>query len=118
LAKATREGKTVKLTGAEPPSVTATLFFSIPIIPLYFCPWFYHLCIWLVFQAILGRPQYIGEEKYWMMRQQQWSEEEYQEWLAKRNAYIEAQGGQEAFERQQAMQKAKYERMRKKYEGR
>ena len=53
-----------------------------------------------------------------MMRQQQWSEEEYQEWLAKRNAYIEAQGGQEAFERQQAMQKAKYERMRKKYEGR
>lgn len=116
LAKATREGQTVKISGAEPADFTATFFFTIPMWPLYFFPWLYHICKWLLYQVALGHEQEPEEEKYWLMRQYGWSEQEYVEWYDKREAYYEAQGGKDQAMAQQEQRAQKMQRRMAKYE--
>ena len=88
LAKATSEGKTVKITGAEPSSVTDTIFFVLPLLPVYAAPWLYHLGKWFIFQAIMGKEQDSEEERYWMKRQYGWDDQEFDEWAAKREVVV------------------------------
>ena len=116
LAKAMREGQAVKISGAEPADFTDTIFFTIPMWPLFFFPWLYHLLKWTLLQAVLGREMDPDEEKYWLMRQYGWSEEEYVEWAAKREAYYEEQGGKEAVLAQQEARVQKFQRRMAKYE--
>jgi len=117
LAKARKEGKTVKITGADPAKATETVFFTIPMIPLFFFPWFYHLCRWLVEQSLLGREMSMGETKYWLMRQHGWEEQEYDDWLAEREAYIAKQGGEEIVKAQEKFKQRKYAKMMAKYQS-
>jgi len=70
---------------------------------------------WLLEQGLLGRDFVPDEERYWQCRQYGWSDQEFDEWAAKREAWYEANGGKEQALADQAR---KSERMRAKWERR
>jgi len=111
LAKATREGKEVKITGAEPPEILDVLFFVLPFVPFWTPMWCYHRLRWFIEQGILGREMCKEEEKYWLKRELGWTDFEYEEHDKKREAAYRAAGGKEAY--LAAQQAAQEHRMRK-----
>jgi len=116
LERAKREGKSVVITGAEPPDIEACLFFTLPFMPFYIPPYLFHLTRWVIENALLGREMSDGERCFWMRRQYGWTQEEYDEFKAEEERKIEEAGGIEVVMAQQKFREQKWLNRMKRWE--